>query len=105
MIRLAVSPVPIGLTPGFLSNAMSLQDRKGAMLTGSTNSVQSLCAVSARELHSSREAALKEVQSLLQLSASRPDGPAAPLVCRTADLMAEAFKHSKGRDVRLEGHR
>ena len=49
MIRLAVSPIPIGRTPGFLSSAMRRQDKRGAILAGSTRSVHSLCAVRARE--------------------------------------------------------
>ena len=49
MIRLAVSPIPIGRIPGFLSRAMRRQDKRGAILAGSTRSVHSLCAVRARE--------------------------------------------------------
>ena len=49
MIRLAVSPIPIGRTPGFLSSAMRRQDKRGAILSESTRSVHSLCAVRARE--------------------------------------------------------
>ncbi len=35
------------------------------------------------------------MHNLLQLSASRPEGPAAPFMCRAADLMAELSKASK----------
>ncbi len=66
MIRLAI---PIGRTPGFLFKAMR---RQGAMQAGS---VQSLLADRAREWQSS---VLKE--------------PAAPFMCRAADLMSKASK-------------
>ena len=38
---------------------------------------------------------LKELQSLLQEWASRPDRPAAPLVLRAAFRVASAFRFSK----------
>ena len=44
----------------------------------------------AREGHKSTEADLNEVHSLLQIGASRQDGPAAPVVFRAADLIIEA---------------
>ena len=47
MIRLAVSPMPIGRILGFLSRAISLEVRNGAVKLGSTNVEQSLCATMA----------------------------------------------------------
>ena len=53
----------------------------GAMVAGSTSSVQRRYAGKAREWQSSKDAILNEVHSLLHPSASRPEGPAALLVC------------------------
>ena len=90
MMRLAVSPIPIGRTPGFLSRAIRRHAKKEAMTEGSTRLVQRRLATEASALHKSREADLKEVHNLLQLSASSPDGPAAPVVFKAADLIMEA---------------
>ena len=49
IIRRAVSPMPIGRTPGFLSRAMSRQARKGDRDFGSTYDVHILLATRARE--------------------------------------------------------
>ena len=94
MICLAVSPIPIGLTSGFLSNAISQQDRKGAILTVSTNSVQSLRAVSATQLIGSgleRGTKFSPAECVQAQWASST----ACVYSRTADLMAEASKDSK----------
>ena len=95
IMRLDVSPIPIGRTPGFLFRAIRRLARRGAILFGSTNSVHKRRAVRAMEWQSSNEADLKDVQSRLQLRASRPDGPAAPLVCRAADLIVVTSIDSK----------
>ena len=65
MIRLAVSPIPIGHTPRFLFKAIRRQARKGAIADGSTNFLHRCWAVIAREWHKSLEADLKDVRSLL----------------------------------------
>ena len=49
MIRLAVSPMPIGRTPGFLLRAIRRQANRGAVMEGSTMSVQRHRAVLARD--------------------------------------------------------
>ena len=94
MMCLAVSPIPMGQTLGLLLRAVRRQDTSGAMLAGSTSSVQRCLATRASEWHSSVEADLKEVHSLLHQSASTPEGPATPLVCRAEDLIIAASKDS-----------
>ena len=49
----------------------------------------------ANEWHRSFDALLNDEQSLLQPLASMPEGPAAPDVCRAADLILEASIKSK----------
>ena len=83
IILLAVSPMPMGRTPGHLSKAMSLQATKADSPLGSTKLVLSRLATAARVSHSSEETALNEVQSRFQAATSRPDGPAAPSILRT----------------------
>ena len=78
MMRRAVSPMPIGLTPGFLSSAMRRQASRGE-IHGSRKVEQRRLAVRAKEWQRALEAVLKDVHSLLQVYASSPDGPAAPL--------------------------
>ena len=95
IIRLTVSPIPMGRTPGFLLSAISLQAMRGEMLFGSTRHVQRRLAVAAIALHKVSEADLKEVQSLLHPRASIPEGPAAPSVRRAAALTQRASKDSK----------
>ena len=95
IIHLAVLQMPMGWMPGFLSRAMRWQAMSGAILAGSTISVLRRFAVKARERQGSDEAALKDVHSLLHASASRPEGPAAPLVCSAAYLIASASIDSK----------
>ena len=56
-MRLAVSPIPIGRTPGFLSKATRRLAMSGAMVAGSS-SVQRHFAVKAREWQSSKDAVL-----------------------------------------------
>ena len=80
----------MGRTPGHLSRAISRQARKLERPLGSTKDVQSRLARRAREWHSSCEALWKEVHNLLQQWASKPEGPAAPLVDKAAVRMAAA---------------
>ena len=49
IMHLAVSPMPIGHTPGFLLNAISLLAMRGAIDFGSTRQIQRHFAVAARE--------------------------------------------------------
>ena len=94
MIRLAVSPIPIGRTPGFLLRAMRRQARKGVMREGSTKLMQRRLVTSARDWQRSLEADLNEVHSLLQQRASKQEGPAAPDVRKAIDLIREASMDS-----------
>ena len=59
IMRLTTSPTPIGLTPGSLPKAISLQARRGATIEGSTNDVHKRWARTAMEQQSSSEADLK----------------------------------------------
>ena len=95
MIRRAVSPMPIGQTPGFLSRAMSRQARRGEIALGSTYEVQILLVTIAKLWHRSLEAPLKDVHSLLHPCTSKPDGPADPVMCRAAERMTLAAMASK----------
>ena len=95
IIRLAVSPMPMGRTPGFLFRAMRRQASRGEMDFGSTNEVQILLAVEASVLHRSREAPLNEVHILLQPCASMPDSPVDPVILRAAERMTLASMDSK----------
>ena len=96
MMRLAVSPIPMGRTPEFLSRAIKQHAKKEAMAEGSTKLVQRRLATEASEWHKSREADLKEVHNLLQLSASTPDGPAAPVVFKAADRKHQSIRTIQG---------
>ena len=93
-IRRAVSPMPIGRTPGFLSRAISRQARRGDIDIGSTYEVHIL-ATRAKEWHSSLDAPLKDVHSLLHSCASIPDGPADPVIFIAAVRMTLASIDSK----------
>ena len=65
MIRLAVSPMPMGRTPGCLSRAINRRAKKGDTDLGSTYDVQSLLATWARAEQSAVDAPLKAVHSRL----------------------------------------
>ena len=86
MMRLTVSPMPIGRTPGFLLRAMSLQVKKAEIHLGSTKEVHNRLAVAASERQRSPEAAPNEVHRLLQPWASTSEGPAAPSTHIATDL-------------------
>ena len=73
MIRRAVSPIPIGRTPGHLSRAISRQEMRADSPLGSTRLVLIRLAVAASASHKSVDAVLKDVQSRLQARASRPE--------------------------------
>ena len=85
-----MSPIPIGRTPGFLFKAIGREDEKGAIKDGFIKSVQKRLATTAREVHRSSEADLKEVHNLLQQRASKQDGPAAPDVRYAVEGIKEA---------------
>ena len=83
-----------GTDTGFLPRAIRQLAISGAMVARSTSSVERCLATRAREWQSSKDADLKEVHSLLHSSASRPEGPAASLVCSAADLIMAATRDS-----------
>ena len=66
--------------PGSLSTAIKRQATNGARLVGSTYTTQRCFATSDSAWHRSSDADLKEVHICFQSLASKPDGPAAPLV-------------------------
>jgi len=78
-MRLAVSPIPMGRTPGHLSRAMSLQATKSARPHESRKVVHRYLAHSAKYWHRLLDATLKVVYSRHHAQASRPDGLASPL--------------------------
>ena len=80
IICLAVSPMPIGRTLGFLSSAIRRQARRGETHLGSTRDVQSLFATRASELHRSVRCTLESGAQSLHPCASTPEGPADPVV-------------------------
>ena len=65
IILLAVSQMPIGQTPGFLSSGVRRQLTKPVRPIGSTNSVEILRASKARELQRSLEGPWNLVHNLL----------------------------------------
>ena len=82
MIRRAVSPIPMGLTPGHLSSAIRRQAVKAVSPLGSTCDEQIRLATEAMASQRSAEKEEKEEQRRFQAAASRPEGPAAPSVLR-----------------------
>jgi len=72
--------MPMGLTPGHLSSAISLQATKVVRPSGSTYAEHILLHTLARELQRAANSSLNEVHRHLQLCASMPDGPTAPSV-------------------------
>ena len=84
--------MPIGLTPGHLSNR---QATKVLMPSGLTRDVKSLRPTAAREEHRSLEADLNDEHNQCQANASKPDRPAAPLVLSAAFIIKSASRLSK----------
>ena len=62
IILRGTSPIPIGLTPGFLFRVMRRHATKTSIPSGLTFLVDNLRATEARALHRSVEADLKDVQ-------------------------------------------
>ena len=101
MIRLGVSHIPMGLTPGHLSRAIRRQAIRGATPQAATKVVHSRLAMATKAWHKSWQADLLEVYSLLQPYASMPEGPAAPLVRSAAlrMLLAVIWSNTTGGTV------
>lgn len=74
-IRHRVSPMPIGIMPGFLSKGMSLSDVKGSM-----NSVHKRRVITAMEWHMLFYTVPKGLEQSIRghMSESMPDGSAEP---------------------------
>ena len=88
MVLLAVSPTPMGRTPGLLSSVIRRHAVRGAIPCGSTYVVHILFATRARLLQRSAEGHWKDVHSRFHPTASRPGGPAEPFVRMAALRMA-----------------
>ena len=73
-----VSLMTIGLTPEFLSRAMTRHASNGEMHLGSMKVLQRDLAVRAKEWQRAKEATLNDVHILFHAYASRPEGPATP---------------------------
>ena len=84
IILRSTSPIPIGLTPGFLSRRISRQLLYGIRVSDSSFWVAIRLAIAATVFLRLSEFFLKQVKILLYCAESKPDGPCAPLVRRTA---------------------
>ena len=78
-IRQAVSPMPTGLTPGYLSRAMCQQATKPL---GFTKLEQIHLAIEASASQRSVEVDLNDVHICFQAAESSPEGPAGPSILR-----------------------
>ena len=83
MMRLAVSPMPIGLTPGHLSRAINRQATNADRLFGFTKEQHILLAVDAKASQRPLEADWKDVHRRFHATASRPEGPAVLSIFKT----------------------
>ncbi len=75
--------MPIGLTSGHLSKAMSRQATKADSPLWYTKQGQIRLAIEARASHRSVDANFNEVHMRFHAATSIPEGPAAPSVLRT----------------------
>ena len=96
-MRRRTSPIPIGLTPGFLSSGMSLHASNELIDLGSTYSVHNLLHMRATASHASIEHLPNDFEQRirLQVSESSPLGPAEPRVSLAARSTALASMFSK----------
>ena len=80
-IQRKTSPIPIGRSPGFLFNGINLHASNASNDDDRSSVVQSSFMTSANVLHKMYELLpnWSDVKILFQPSASRPEGPAAPL--------------------------
>ena len=89
-IRRSISPMPMGLTPGFLFRAMRRHDKRGYTEAGSTREVHSLRVISAMECARASDSLPKALLQIIRLqrASDMPLGPAPPLVVLAALRMA-----------------
>ena len=73
------SPMPMGLTPGFLSKGIILHALYGSISSGFSSSVANFLAISAIVFEISTDCWPKCVRIRLHSFASRPDGPCVPM--------------------------
>ena len=74
------SPIPIGRTPGHLSNAINLEATNALRPMGSTYEVHIRLPTKAMTVHNSLEASWKDEHMLIQAEESILDRAAAPEV-------------------------
>ena len=90
-ILLRTSPIPIGLTPGDLSRVINLHAVKAVKPDGCTYEQHRRRANEAIASQRSWEHFLKDDRSRFHAEASRPDGPAAPLIFRAIEWINGPF--------------
>ena len=85
-IRCKTLPIPTGRSPGFLSRGINLHASNNSNNDNRSSVVQSFSMTLANVLHKSFQLLPNwfDVKILFQPSASRPEGPAAPLVLSIA---------------------
>ena len=81
------SPMPMGLTPGFLSKGINLHALYGSISSGFSSSVANFLAILAIVFEISTDCCPKCVRIRLHSFASRPDGPCDPCVLMAAFLI------------------
>ena len=95
MIRHATSPIPIGRTPGHLSNAINLEATNALRPMGSTYEVLIPLPTKAMTMHNSLEASWKDEHMPIDTEESIPDRAAASEVLSAVERMKDPFKSSK----------
>ena len=91
----ATSPIPIGRTPGHLSNAINLQATNALRPMGSAYMVHIRLTTKAMAVHSSLEASWKDEHMPIHTEESILDRAAAPEVLCAVERMKDPFKSSK----------
>ena len=81
------SPMPIGLTPGFLSKGINLHALYGSISSGLCSSVANCLAILAIVYENSTDCCPKCVKIRVHSFASRPYGPCDPCVLMAAFLI------------------
>ena len=95
LIYRATSPIPIGRTPGHLSNAINLEATNALRPMGSTYEVLIPLPTKAMAVHNSLEASWKDEHMRLHAEESILDRTAAPEVLSAVEQMKDPFKSSK----------
>ena len=94
-IRHATSPIPIGRTPGHLSNVINLEATNALRPMGSTYEVHIRLPTKAMAVHNSLKASWKDEHMPFDTEESILDRAAAPEVLSAVQRMKDPFKSSK----------